>query len=50
MPSSGRLRGGGTITEAAHAAGFTDSAHANRAFREMFGIAPMAVHRSVRLG
>ena len=42
-------RGGGTITEAAHAAGFTDSSHANRAFHEMFGIAPVAA-RSVRLG
>jgi AraC-like DNA-binding protein len=43
-------RGGGTITDAAHAAGFTDSSHANRAFHEMFGIAPIDAHRSVRLG
>lgn len=40
---------GGTITDAAHAAGFTDSSHANRAFHEMFGVAPIDVHRSVRL-
>lgn len=42
-------RTGGTITDAAHAAGFTDSSHANRAFHEMFGVAPIDVHRSVRL-
>lgn len=42
-------RGGGTFTDAANAAGFTDSSHANRAFHEMFGIAPIAAHRSVRL-
>lgn len=42
-------RAGGTITDAAHAAGFTDSSHANRAFHEMFGIAPIDAHRSVRI-
>lgn len=42
-------RVGGTITEAAHAAGFTDSSHANRAFHEMFGIAPIDAFRNVRL-
>lgn len=42
-------RGGGTLTDAAHAAGFSDSSHANRAFHEMFGIAPSAAQRSVRL-
>ncbi len=42
-------RGGGTLTDAAHAAGFSDSSHVNRAFHEMFGIAPSAAHRSVRL-
>lgn len=42
-------RTGGTITDAAHAAGFADSSHANRAFHEMFGVAPISVHRSVRL-
>ncbi len=34
------LSGGGTLTEAAHAAGFADSAHLSRTFRTMFGIAP----------
>lgn len=42
-------RSGGTLTDAAHAAGFTDSSHANRAFHEMFGIAPSAAYSSVRL-
>ena len=42
-------RDGGTITDAAHAAGFSDSSHANRAFHEMFGVAPVDIHRSVRL-
>ena len=42
-------REGGTITDAAHAAGFSDSSHANRAFHEMFGIAPIALHRNVIL-
>ena len=42
-------RNGGTITDAAHAAGFSDSSHANRAFHEMFGVAPGDVHRSVRV-
>ncbi|UVS80414.1 helix-turn-helix transcriptional regulator [Actinokineospora sp. UTMC 2448] len=31
---------GGTITEAAHAAGFADGAHLTRVCREMFGLAP----------
>jgi AraC-like DNA-binding protein len=42
-------RAGGTLTDAAHAAGFTDSSHANRAFHEMFGITPVELHRSVQL-
>lgn len=42
-------RTGGTITDAAHAAGFADSSHANRVFHEMFGVAPVDVHRSVRI-
>jgi AraC family transcriptional regulator len=31
---------GSSLTEAAHAAGFADSAHFSRTFRSMFGIAP----------
>ena len=42
-------RDGGTITDAAHAAGFSDSSHANRAFHEMFGLAPIDARRGVRL-
>lgn len=34
------LRTGASLTDAAHAAGFTDSAHANRVCYEMFGLSP----------
>ncbi|WP_234817858.1 helix-turn-helix domain-containing protein [Mycolicibacterium sphagni] len=34
------LRVGASLTDAAHAAGFTDSAHANRVCHEMFGLSP----------
>lgn len=33
------MRGAG-LTEAAHRAGFADSAHLSRTFRAMFGVAP----------
>ncbi|MFI7133666.1 helix-turn-helix domain-containing protein [Nonomuraea sp. NPDC050153] len=34
------VRGGATLTEAAHGAGFADSAHLTRTFRAMFGLTP----------
>lgn len=43
------LRLAASLTDAAHAAGFSDSSHANRAFHEMFGIAPTTARRTVRL-
>jgi len=42
------LSTGCSLTEAAHAAGFADSAHMARTFRRMFGIAPSALHRHSR--
>lgn len=36
---------GATLTEAAHMAGFSDSAHLSRTCQEMFGINPFAVVR-----
>lgn len=35
-----RARTGGTLTDAAHAAGFSDSAHLTRVCHEMFGLRP----------
>lgn len=41
---------GASLTEAAHAAGFADSAHLSRSFRRTFGIAPRALrHPAVTL-
>lgn len=37
------LADGDTITEAAHAAGFTDAAHFSRVFKAMFGLTPSEV-------
>lgn len=37
------LAGGATITEAAHAARFSDGAHFSRVFKQMFGLAPSDV-------
>lgn len=42
------LTSGCSLTDAAHAAGFADSAHMTRTFRRMFGIAPSALHRHSR--
>ncbi|WP_227818075.1 helix-turn-helix domain-containing protein [Nitrogeniibacter aestuarii] len=37
------VRGGASLTDAALEAGFFDSAHFSRSFREMFGISPSAI-------
>jgi AraC-like DNA-binding protein len=39
----GIFAGGGSLTEAAHEAGFADSAHFSRTFRRMFGIQAAAL-------
>ena len=36
----GTVRAGGSLTEAAHAAGFSDSAHLTKTCRDLFGITP----------
>lgn len=41
------VRGGGTLTEAAHVAGFADSAHLTRVCHEMFGLAPSLLAASL---
>ncbi|MEE4025094.1 AraC family transcriptional regulator [Gordonia sp. PKS22-38] len=41
---------GGTITDAAHAAGFTDSAHAHRVCLEMTGVTPKVIWQAARNG
>ncbi|MFP2910875.1 helix-turn-helix transcriptional regulator [Pyxidicoccus sp. 3LFB2] len=38
--AAGHLQRGASLTQAAHAAGFTDSAHLSHAFRRTFGLAP----------
>lgn len=43
-----RALSGTSLTEAAHASGFSDSAHLSRTCREMFGINPQAVARHSR--
>jgi AraC-like DNA-binding protein len=40
---------GSSLTEAAHAAGFSDSAHLSRTFHAMFGIAPSLLFRPGRV-
>lgn len=40
---------GSSLTQAAHAAGFADSAHLSRTFRSMFGIAPSSLFRRGQL-
>jgi len=41
-----RFASGASLTEAAHAAGFADSAHLSRTFRRMFGIAAVTLQVS----
>jgi AraC-like DNA-binding protein len=41
-----RIAAGVSLTEAAHDAGFSDSAHLSRTFRRMFGVAPAALRMS----
>jgi AraC-like DNA-binding protein len=41
-----RMAAGGSLTDAAHGAGFADSAHFSRTFRRMFGVAPAALRTS----
>jgi len=44
------IAGGASLTDAAHAAGFADSAHLSRTFRSTFGIAPSVLtHPAVSL-
>lgn len=40
-------RAGGTLTDAAHAAGFSDSSHLTRVCHEMFGLRPSDLARAV---
>ncbi|CCH32392.1 AraC family transcriptional regulator [Actinosynnema sp. NPDC047251] len=42
------VRGGATLTEAAHGAGFADSSHLTRVCHEMFGLAPSRLVHLVR--
>ncbi len=42
------LRSGATLTSAAHAAGFTDSAHMNRVCRQFFGLNPSEFVKDLR--
>ncbi|MCP3140284.1 helix-turn-helix domain-containing protein [Pyxidicoccus sp. QH1ED-7-1] len=37
------LKHGAPVTQAAHAAGFTDSAHLSHAFRRTFGLTPTEI-------
>ncbi|OJH38039.1 helix-turn-helix transcriptional regulator [Cystobacter ferrugineus] len=43
LRAAGFLRAGSPLTVAAHAAGFTDSAHLSHTFRRMFGLSPSEI-------
>lgn len=40
------VAGGASLTEAAHTAGFSDSSHLSRTFRQNFGLSPSSISRS----
>ncbi|WP_255420894.1 helix-turn-helix domain-containing protein [Micromonospora sp. HM5-17] len=42
------VRAGASLTQAAHDAGFADSAHLSRIFRAMFGITPSEALAAIR--
>lgn len=44
-----RLVQGYSLTDAAHGAGFADSAHLSRTFRDMFGMSPTSMMRGISL-
>jgi AraC-like DNA-binding protein len=46
--AAAEVRDGGSLTTAAHAAGFTDASHLSNTFRRMFGLSPSSVAASVR--
>jgi AraC-like DNA-binding protein len=45
LHASATMMDGASWTEAAHAAGFADSAHLSRSFRRMFGVSPTMIVR-----
>jgi AraC-like DNA-binding protein len=46
--AAAEVRDGGSLTNAAHAAGFTDASHLSNTFRRTFGLSPSNVATSVR--
>lgn len=48
--ASGELMRGGSVTEAAHCAGFSDAAHMTRTFRRMLGTSPSELVRRRQAG
>ena len=50
MIAAAEVRAGANLTDAAHAAGFSDSSHVNRVAHEMFGVGPSEMALLVRTG